>query len=249
MPHDHENILHAYYQNQDKSSWPQSLQVNQIYQGDALDGIKLIPDNSAKLYVIDPPYFQGLTHNGARSTFVDLAVCKPFFRQLFIEIKRTLREDGEVYFFCDWRGHAFYYPLFDSYLGARNTIVWDKQSGAGNFYAFQHEFILFHCVSPQTNKKGGNVWRSPGFAAGASKTNGAKVHDTQKTLEIIEKIVLSGSRAGDLVVDPFAGSGTTAVICRKTGRDYICFELDEDNFMGAITRAGVSIQAGIFNHE
>lgn len=242
----HADLLHDYYKNCDIGSWPAELALNTIYHGDALDGLKLIPTASVKLIVSDPPYFQGLTHNGQRGAFVDLAICKPFFRQLFLEYKRILRPDGECYFFCDWRGYAFYYPLFDGFLGARNVIVWDKQSGAGNFYAFQHEFILFHCVSPQTNKKGGNVWRSPGFAAGAKKTNGEKIHETQKTEEVTEKIILSGSRPGDLVLDTFAGSGTTGIVSKKTGRNFILFELDEDNFYKSVKRAGLPVQSGIF---
>lgn len=213
---------------------------------DCLEGIKLIPTGSVKLIVSDPPYFLGMTHNGQRGSFVDLAICKPFYKELFKEYKRILRPDGEVYFFTDWRGYAFYYPLFDAMLGCRNLIVWDKMAGPGSFYSFQHEFILFHCVDNKATKKGSNVWRSKGFSAGAKTTNGEKVHMTQKTLEIIEKIVTENSSEGDLVVDTFGGSGTTAVICKKTGRNYILFELDEDNFDISQARAQHSVQSTIF---
>lgn len=213
-----------------------SLEINKIHHGDCLDLIKEIPSNSTKLIVADPPYFLGMTHNGQRGSFVDLAICKPFFKELFLQYKRILNDTGEVYFFTDWRGSAFYYPLFDAILGCRNRITWDKMSGPGNFYAFQHEDILFHCVRNDTNKRGGNVWRSKGFAAGAKVTDGEKVHATQKTISIIEKIVTENTEPGDLVLDTFGGSGTTAVVCRKTGRNYIVMELDEGNIDIAITR-------------
>lgn len=226
-----------------------TLERNKIYQMDCLDGIKGVPSNSVKLIVSDPPYFLGMTHNGQRGSFVDLAICKPFYKELFQEYKRILRPDGEVYFFSDWRGYAFYYPIFDAILGCRNLIVWDKMAGPGSFYSYQHEFILFHCVDNQQTKKGGNVWRSKGFSAGAKSTNGEKVHMTQKTLEIIEKIVTENSKEGDLVVDTFGGSGTTAVICKKTGRDYIVFELDEDNFDISQRRAAMSVQDTLFKNR
>lgn len=238
----YEEALQQYYRNMDVGNWPETLEVNRIYKGDCLEGIQRIPSNSVRLIVADPPYHQGLTHNGQRGSFVDLSVCKPFFKQLFQEYKRVLTNDGEVYFFTDWRGYAFYYPLFDAVLGARNLVVWDKQSGAGNFFTFNHELILFHCVSPQTNKKGANVWRSPGFPAGAERTNGKKVHPTQKTIEIIEKIVLEGSQPGDLVLDTFGGSGTTAVVCRKHNRSFILFELDEENYDQADKRQQLPVQ-------
>lgn len=222
------------------------LEINRIHNMDCLDGVKLIPSGSTRLIVADPPYFLGMTHNGQRGSFVDLAICKPFYKELYAEFKRILRPDGEVYWFTDWRGYAFYYPLFDAILGCRNLIVWDKMSGAGNFYAFQHEFIMFHCVQNDAKKKGGNIWRSPGFAAGAKATNGEKVHPTQKTLEIIEKIVRENSDPGDTIVDPFMGSGTTAVVCQKLGRNYYGFELDEDNITTALKREAQPTQDTLF---
>jgi site-specific DNA-methyltransferase (adenine-specific) len=245
-----DDILHRYYVDQETSAkLPDSLELNAIHHLDCLNGIKLIPSNSVKLIISDPPYFMGLTHNGQRGNFVDLAICKPFYRELFKEYKRILNDDGEVYWFCDWRGYAFYYPMFDAFLGARNVIVWDKMSGAGNFYAFQHEFILFHCVRNNATKKGGNVWRSAGFAAGAKTTNGEKVHPTQKTLEIIEKIVSENSKRGDVVVDTFGGSGTTAIVCRKLRRNFIVFELDEENIDIANKRQGQNFQPSVFEQD
>jgi site-specific DNA-methyltransferase (adenine-specific) len=52
-------------------------------------------------------------------------------------------------------------------------------------------------------------------------------HPTQKPEKLLAKIVLASSNAGDLVLDPFAGSGTTAVVARKLGRRYVGIELDE----------------------
>lgn len=247
----YDDILHRYYLEQESGAarLPERLELNVIHHMDCLDGIKLIPSNSVKLIIADPPYFLGMTHNGQRGSFVDLAICKPFYRELFREYKRILNEDGEVYWFTDWRGYGFYYPLFDAFLGARNCIVWNKGSGAGNFYAFQHEFILFHCVRNDATKKGGNVWNSKGFAAGAKATNGEKVHPTQKTIEIIDKIVRENSKPGDLVVDTFGGSGTTGIVCRTLRRNFIIFELDEDNIAVAHKRQAQDFQPTIFDAE
>lgn len=222
------------------------LELNKIHHMDCLDAVQLIPTGTVKLIVADPPYFMGMTHNGQRGSFVDLAICKPFFKQLYFEFRRILRPDGEVYWFTDWRGYAFYYPLFDAILGARNLIVWDKLSGPGNFYGFTHELILFHCVQNDAKKKGANVWRSPGFAGGAKATNGEKVHPTQKPLEIIERIVRENSQEGDIIFDPFMGSGTTAKVCNKLGRPWYGVELDEGNIDIATKRAGESTQDTLF---
>jgi site-specific DNA-methyltransferase (adenine-specific) len=223
------------------------LTINTIDQADCLDGLKHIKTGSVKLIIADPPYFIGMTHNGKRGSFVDLAICKPFFRLLFTEFKRILAKDGECYFFCDWRSYAFYYPIFDGIItgGARNLIVWDKISGAGNFYTFNHELMIYGSVRNDVAKKGSNIWRSKSFASGAKVTNGQKVHDTQKTFEIIEKIITDSSQPGDLVVDPFSGSGTVFISCQKLGRGCIAFELDEDNFKVGNDRANASVQSKI----
>lgn len=128
------------------------IEANTINNMDCLDGLAQMPDGCAKLIVADPPYFMGLTHNGQHGQFNDLAVAKPFYRQLAQQLRRILNDHGEFYIFMDWRGCAFYYPIFAEYLPVKNMIVWDKMSGPGNFYNSSHEFILYGCIDQQTKK-------------------------------------------------------------------------------------------------
>lgn len=193
---------------------------------DCLDGIAKIPTGSVKSIITDPPYFQGLTHNGKRGTMTDLSLCRPFFEALFKEFDRVLTEDGTVYFFTDWRGYAFYYPLLSEVIPVRNMLVWDKMGGPGNNYAFHHELIIY-ATKNAIGIGGSNVIRLSGFSGGAKRTNGSMLHPTQKPLEIITKLVEDSTKPGDLVLDCFAGSGTTAVVCAATQRQYICFELQQ----------------------
>ena len=203
-----------------------------LLQGDCIDLLPKIPDGSIDAIITDPPYFLGMTHNGQKGCFNDLAICKPFYQKLFTEYKRVLKPDGCVYFFCDWRSYAFYYPLFDSVLGARNMLVWDKQSGAGNFYTYQHELVIFTTKRNAFNvKETKNIITGiRSFSTGAKKTNGEKVHPTQKPIELIEKFILDSTDAGDTVLDSFAGSGTTGVACINTDRKFIGMELDDQYF-------------------
>lgn len=201
----------------------------QLLQGDCLELIKDIPDESVDLVATDPPYFLGMTHNGQKGSFGDLVTCKPFYTQLAKEFKRVLKPDGEFYIFTDWRGYAFYYPVFSECLPVKNLIVWDKGSGCGNFYTYNHELIIYGAMCTK-NKKGANIWREKSFAAGAKKTNGEKVHPTQKPIELMEKIILNSSPENGVVLDTFMGSGTTGVACVKTGRKFIGLELDTSYF-------------------
>ena len=215
-----------------------------LLHGDCIDLLPKIPDSSINSIITDPPYFLGMTHNGQKGCFNDLAICKPFYEKLFTEYKRVLKPDGCVYFFCDWRSYAFYYPIFDSVLGARNMLVWDKQSGAGNFYTYQHELIIF-----TTKRNAFNVKRTyniitgiRSFSTGAKKTNGEKVHPTQKPIELIEKFILDSTDAGDTVLDTFAGSGTAGVACINTGRRFIGMEIDGGYFEIAEKRIKTALQ-------
>ena len=66
-----------------------------------------------------------------------------------------------------------------------------------------------------------------------------RIHPTQKPLKLISRLVLASSDEGDLVLDPFMGSGTTAVSCVENRRKYIGFEIDRDYYEKSLVRLGV----------
>lgn len=191
------------------------------------------------LIVTDPPYFLSMGHAGSKTNaqsvqlnsnraFNDLAICTPFYRQLFEEFARVLKETGSFYFFTDWRGYAYYFPMINAALPVRNLIVWDKKSGPGSFYSFAHELIIFGTYRSKTKAGvGSNVWREAAFSSGARSTDGEKVHPTQKPVALLTRMIEDSTEPGAVVLDTFMGSGTTAVACLKSGRQFIGFELDE----------------------
>lgn len=218
------------------------MRLNYIDCCDCLEGLAAIPDNSVDLIVTDPPYVLNMGHAGSKENafntnreqvngalaFGDLTIAKPFYKQLFEEYRRVLKPGGAFYFFTDWRGYAFYYPIMQAILPVRNMIVWDKLSGPGSYYTFAHELIIYGTDAAKLKNKGGtNVWRIKAFSSGAAKTDGKKVHPTQKPVEIIQKMIEDSSDPGAVVLDTFMGSGTTAVACLRTGRNYIGFEQEE----------------------
>lgn len=155
-----------------------------------------------------------------------------------------LKPDGAFYFFTDWRGYAFYFPIMADELPVRNLICWDKLSGPGSYYTFAHELIIFGTSAAKLKHKGGtNVWRVKAFSSGAAKTDGQKVHPTQKPIELIVKAIEDSTDPGAVVLDTFMGSGTTAVACMRTGRNYIGFELSERYHAIAMQRIAAEAQA------
>lgn len=213
------------------------MQLNEnitIQKGDCCELIKKLPDGSVDAIITDPPYFLGMTHNGMKGCFNDLAICKPFYEMLFTEYKRVLKNDGCVYFFCDWRGYAFYYPIFDKILSAKNCLIWEKHARPQlNNYGHGYEVVLFAGKTKTLNTKGlfSNIIKNiHSFNSGAKKTNGKKAHPTQKPIELMEKFILDGTKENETVLDPFMGSGSTGVACINTGRRFIGYEIDDEYF-------------------
>lgn len=171
-----------------------------------------------------------MTHNAKeKATLADLAICEPFYRELFTEFDRVLAPDGCLYWFCDWRSQGFYLSVMQEYLPVRNTLVWNKGNGPGNFYTNEHELILFVTKNNRFAVKGARniITGIPGFSAGAKKTDGEMVHPAQKPVALIEKLIRDSTREGDTVLDCFMGGGTTAVAAIRTRRNFYGFELQQ----------------------
>jgi len=75
----------------------------------------------------------------------------------------------------------------------------------------------------ERGKHATNIWRIPSLKGSSKEKLG---HPTQKPLELIERLILSSSRVGDLVFDPFCGSGTVLLAAKKHGRDYLGVEIN-----------------------
>jgi len=204
------------------------IDIDKIYNEDCLEGLTRLEDNSVDLICTDPPYCVGTTSNGIRGNFLDNNLIAPFFKILFAECQRVLKAGGGIYVNTVWRTYPFLYPLLNQNFVQRNLIVWKKGDyiNAGNWYRFCHEFIMFGTngdakrnFSPCER----DLWDITLNEACQKK----RYHQSQKPFELIERMIKNSSREGDVVLDCFMGSGTTAEACIKTNRHFIGFEIDE----------------------
>lgn len=216
----------------------------EIFHGDCLELMRDIPDGSVDCVITDPPYMSAMQHNGKMTDFSDCNNLKPFFQPLIREIDRVLAPAGCVYWFCDWRSYPFYLHQLSQVLPVKNLLVWDKGAGCGNFYTFEHELVIFATKNKRFLAKGArNIIKSPSFASGAKKTNGEKVHPTQKPVELIELFLFHATKPGDTVLDCFMGSGTTGVACVRNNRKFIGIELQEKYYEIARNRIAAELVA------
>jgi len=192
--------------------------------GDCIELLPELPASSIDAIVVDPPFFQGFNHNGSRSERADLSIGKPFFNLFFDNMARVCKEERAVYVFCDWRTNGFFLDMMNDYVPVRNTLVWVKHVGTGSFYQNSHELILFHCNTTRRVPFSNVITGVKSFNGGAKVTNGAKVHPTQKPVELIGKFIGDSTGQGMTILDPMMGSGTTGVACAHMGRAFIGIE-------------------------
>jgi DNA modification methylase len=150
-----------------------------------------------------------------------------------------LCDGGVLGTFIDWRGYPVVHKAACSFdLNPLNLVVWTKtNAGMGSLYRSQHELLpLFkngtapHVNNIELGKKGrwrSNVWTYPGASSlGSDARRGLKDHPTVKPTAMIEDALLDLTNRGDIVLDPFLGSGSTLIAAEKTGRICRGVELD-----------------------
>jgi DNA modification methylase len=150
-----------------------------------------------------------------------------------------LCEGGIFGTFIDWRGLPIVHSAAAKLgLAPLNLIVWAKtNAGMGSFYRSQHELLLLfkkgsapHVNNVELGKRGrwrSNVWTYPGASSlGSDSRRGLKDHPTVKPTALLEDALLDLTNRGDMVIDPFLGSGSTLVAANKTGRVCRGVELD-----------------------
>ena len=240
------------------------MHLNRIDNCDCLEGLKRIPDSSVDLIVTDPPYGTTACKWDVVVPFDKLwpeykrvlkpgAACAVFGSEPFSTLLRMSnlaefkhdwiweKEQGANFmnvkfqpykvheivsvFFCD-RGH--YHPQLvpgKPYVSGKGT--------SGD--------VTGNVVKTQTKNSGTRYPRSV-IRFNTDKSKGS-LHPTQKPLALIEYLIRTYSQPGDVVLDPFMGSGTTAVAALRTGRSYLGFEKDEGYHAVAVQRAATEEDA------
>jgi DNA modification methylase len=217
-----------------------------LLQGDCLDILPTLGAGSVDCVITDPPYGKGYHDGGlseiprhwenppaARFAGVKIAGDERPNTLSIPEMARVLREGGAIYVFSQWMVEAEWIAAIrDAGLSVRNRLIWAKPyHGAGDLkttYGPQHESILYATKGRHEliGSRDGDVWNQSAGSDGFFANRKGKAHPNQKPLELIRWLIQKSSRPGNLILDPFAGSGTTAVACMKTGRRCIAIEID-----------------------
>ena len=164
-----------------------------------------------------------------------------FLARVFNQLAHHTADGSLHYVFMDWR-HAreILTAGKQAYTELKNVIVWVKDNGGmGSLYRSQHELIFLfkngkecHRNNVQLGQFGRyrtNVWNYPGANSFSRKTgegNLLELHPTVKPVTLVADAIMDSSARGDIVLDPFLGSGTTVIAAERTGR--VCYGIEFD---------------------
>ncbi len=238
------NIENIYYKEKDLI----------LLLGDSLEILKTIKSKSINMIFADPPYFlsgDGITCSGGKVASVKKADWdKPLpteekheFNRAWIRLcKEVLKDNGTIW--ISGTMHNIYsigmaleqegFRIMNNitwrktnpppnmscrtFTHSTETILWAKKDIKNVKYTFNYEVMK----ELNDNKQMKDVW-DIAFAGKSEKTHGK--HPTQKPIKLLERIVLSSTNEGNIVLDPFNGSGTTGVVCKKIGRKYVGIDI------------------------
>lgn len=214
--------------------------VDEIYCGDALELLPRLPDSRVDLVVTDPPFaidFKARRSNYNRTQERVMAGYGEIPKERYYEFTlswmreahRVLKPTGSMYVFSGWTNlRDVLNALHETGFTTINHIIWKYQFGVFTRRKFvtSHYHILFVVKDPRRYKFNKvehypeDVW-----VVNREYWTGRRKTPTKLPLKLVEKILRFSSDPGDLVLDPFLGSGTVAVAARRLGRHYIGFEI------------------------
>ena len=194
------------------------LEINKIHQGDCLELMKEIPDKGVDCIITDPPYNlnkEGIVNDDSLWGYE-------------LDYYRVLKDDSWLCLYCS--------------IGQVSNVIKliEKQ---GFNYEWQHityidngmvrgrigfnNFMLCLIFS-KGDAKLRNITKDVFKCSTSSKQRNRIKHPTPKKVRAIHQLVKGFTKEGDLIIDPFMGSGTTALACKQNNRKFIGFEIDSN---------------------
>lgn len=213
------------------------LEYNKIYNMDCIDGIKLLEDNSIDLVVIDPPYKLDLNKVKNTTTYTnyanELLELKDGFDLKVLDLLIQKMKKINIYIYCSKRQIQELLEYFTNKGCNYEVLTWHKQNPSpltNNIYLPDTEYIIF------AREKGVRLYgnyhtKHKYYISGTNQVDKKKYkHPTIKPMPFIENHIENSSRPGEVVLDCFAGSGTTLVGAINKGRRFIGFEINEEYY-------------------
>jgi DNA modification methylase len=228
------------------------MEINKIYNEDNLETMARMPNDYVDLIITSPPYedISGAGYGAKSKDILFIKFYSDYLTKLFGEYKRILKPTGQIYFNIKSKtfDKTLRTPHWIEFLNEftdlkfKSYIIWKY---SGSFDSTNKRFhldyeIIYHLSKGDDiylNEYCGihdplsSVWNVP-----HNIPKNERLHPTQMPEALVDRILKVASRPTDLVYDCFMGSGTTAVVCKKNGINWIGSELNPENYQNAINR-------------
>lgn len=219
------------------------IEINKIYLRDSLEGMKEMVQQKMKvdLIITDPPYDIAYTKTSTKTQLAKniQKVCNELennhlvkgISKEFLELMVALQDKINIYIWCNGKQIPFYLDYFVKELKCKyDILIWNKTNAIPTFsnkYLSDKEYVLYFrkggFCNPCCYEDAKTIYISPINSKDKKKYN----HPTIKPLDFIMRMLKNSSKEGQLVLDPFGGSGTTAVAAKSLNRNFITFEIDK----------------------
>lgn len=209
-----------------------------LYLGDCLDLFGLVPAMSVQAVITDPPYGINTKSdgNGKLNPWADLCNSSFWYAEWFRRAKSRLQLSGCMWSCLNWRSLVtFQKAALDVGWPIESLMVWDKRwigPGGSRGLRPSYELVALFANEKFSIDDRGLPDVQP-FKWSSMKPNG---HPAEKPAEMMRFLIENSSVEGDLVLDPFMGSGTTGEAAMATGRRFVGFEVDPQWFDVACKR-------------
>lgn len=166
----------------------------------------------------------------------------------WIELSSSvIREGGSIIVFNDWKNFSYLVETLQKKgFIIKDLIRWEKANpmprNVSSRYVMDFEMAIWAVKKTKSstkwtfNKPENVPYLKPCYRTSVVLGGKKRIHPTQKSIELFESIIKVHSNEGELVFDPFCGSGTTAVACKNTNRNFIGSEIDSNYYEKALKR-------------
>lgn len=231
-----------------------NIQLDHVHLGDCIAYMKSLPNNSVDLVITDPPFNIGKKYDSYSDNLKFEEYLKWCYSWLD-EAIRILKPEGSLYLFNYPENNAYLKVYLDKKLKFRRWLTWHYNTNTGhsktNYTRTQHSILFYtkgekyifnkeEVVQPYKNPTDKRIKKL--LSNGKTGTGPYDVfilnivknvskqkteHIAQLPVELVEIFVKASSNTGQLVFDPFLGSGTTAIAAKQNNRHYLGCEKSE----------------------
>lgn len=236
--------------------------LDKTIYGDTFETLRLLPEKSVDLLIVDPPYNLDKNFHGNKFNKTSDELYEEYTENWVSLVTPLLKDAATIYVCCDWQSSLAIGMVLKRHFHVQNRITWQREKGRGAlsnwkngmediWFATNSKTYTFNVEDVKIRRKvlapykvdgkpkdweeteqgdfrntyPSNFWDDISIPYWSMPENTA--HPTQKPEKLLAKLILASSNSGDVILDPFLGSGSTSVTAKKLGRHYIGIEQNE----------------------